>query len=288
MSSSPVNFSRPAQHGFESTLSDSDFFRIVDMLANAAGIHVPDSNRALVYSRLSRRVKAAGCQCFGEYLDFVESEQCSDERELLISALTTNTTRFFREPYHFEFFEKYILDDLMEQALDGKRIRLWSAACSTGEEPYSLAAVVLHGFPKVSECDFKILATDVSRGVLESGRKGIYSNLSAQCVPEKFRSILFDEKGADSNTAVRDCLKDIISFRYLNFMEPWPVKGPFQVIFCRNAVIYMKAEMQAKIWSNMSAVMEAGSTLFVGHSERMGREFDDRFVSVGKTTFRRV
>ncbi len=270
------------------TLSDDDFLRIARLLVEFAGISIPSSNRALVHSRLSRRVRSMGFNSFREYIDSIEGGRSRGERDMMISALTTNTTRFFRENYHFDFFRENILQNLVEQAMDGKRIRLWSAACSSGEEPYSLAAVVLQGFPRAPDFDFKILATDVDREVLDVARAGVYPKSSIESVPAILQPSLFKVLDNGARFEVREEVKSLLSFRYLNFKEPWPVKGPFQVIFCRNAVIYMEPDMQSMVWSGLASVMDLGATLFIGHSERIGREFDDRLVSVGKTAFERI
>lgn len=268
------------------SLTEREFARISALFASIAGIHMPPSNRALVFSRLSRRLRQLGLQRFDDYIDLLESGDHPQERDVMIAALTTNTTRFFREPYHFTNFAEEILPGLKRDAAKGARIRLWSAGCATGEEPYSLAAVVLKDFPRAGEHDFKILATDISRDVLAVAQTGIYPQTAVESVPAPYGDMMF-EPLADGRCEIRPEMKALISFRYLNFMEPWPVNGPFQTVFCRNVVIYMEPAMQSRIWAGLAAVMPRGATLFIGHSERIGGELDDRFKLAGKTSFHR-
>lgn len=276
---------RGAQHDLP--LTDREFARIAAYLMTVSGIHMPETNRALVYSRLSRRLRQLHLRSFDEYADLLESGDSADEREVMVAALTTNTTRFFREPYHFATFEEEILPTLMHDAERGKRVRLWSAGCATGEEPYSLAAVVQKTFPQAARYDFKILATDINQEVLSTARSGQYPQALAERVPEQYLGTMF-EAASGGQRKIRAEVQALISFRYLNFMEPWPVSGPFQTVFCRNVVIYMQPETQSRIWAGMASVMAPGATLFIGHSERIGNALSDRFSLVGKTTFRRM
>lgn len=150
---------------------------------------------------------------------------------LMINALTTNTTRFFRELRHFEIFENEILPSLIKQAKNGARVRLWSAACSSGEEAYSIAAVLLNNFPDAHNFDIRILATDVDTQTLKHAEAGVYSRASISSVPQRYVEDIFEPEQDSDNLCVQEKLKALTTFRYLNFIEPWPVSGPFQVTF---------------------------------------------------------
>ena len=267
----------------------ADFQRITVMLADIAGIRMPPSNEALVFSRLAKRVRAMGLARFGDYISLVAQAEHRDERDAMVEALTTNTTRFFRESYHFDTFAEEVMPQLTEDARNGRRVRIWSAACSSGEEPYSAAAVLLATFPDAATHDVKILATDINRNVLSIAETGVYPEAVMDSVPSAYASGLFDPVPVEpGRVRIRSELRSLVTFRYMNFMEPWPVRGPFDAIFCRNAVIYMEEETQERIWSGLSSVLRPGGYLFIGHSERIGPEFKDRLELCGKTTFRRI
>ena len=264
-----------------------DFQRITEILKAMSGIRMPDSNEALVYSRLAKRVRSLGLSKFTDYIALIEHTGNKDEQEFFITALTTNTTRFFREEYHFETFATELLPGLADAAMRGERVRLWSAACSSGEEPYTLAAVVMKHRPEVRTKDFKILATDINREVLSNAARGVYPASVLDKLEDGYEDVMFDRDGSGS-VSVRQPLKDLITFRYMNFMDPWPVRGPFAAIFCRNVMIYMDDVTQARVWAGLSSVLKPGGYLFIGHSERIGPDFKDVLQLVGKTTFRRL
>lgn len=263
-----------------------DFVRIADLLCRLSGIRMPDSNEALVFSRLARRVRNAGFGRFEDYIDHVSRAENREECAEMVAALTTNTTRFFREDYHYDILARDLVPRLADTARGGGRVRLWSAGCSSGEEVYSLAAVILAHFPDAGEHDLRILATDINRAVLDVAARGVYPSASRDAVPPTYR--VFADDALERDLAVRPELKALVTFRYMNFVEPWPVRGPFDAIFCRNVMIYMEEDTQQKVWAALAKVMRPGGYLFIGHSERIGPEFRDRFELVGKTTFRRI
>ncbi|MFC4667057.1 CheR family methyltransferase [Seohaeicola nanhaiensis] len=265
----------------------ADFQRIISILHEVAGIKMPPTNEALVFSRLSRRVRDLGLNRFADYIAHVEAPQNVAERDEMVAALTTNTTRFFREDYHFETLASELLPGLLARAREGARIRLWSAGCSTGEEPYTIAAVVMQHCPDLAACDFRILATDINRRVLAIAERGEYPAACAEAVTPDLVPRMFETAGTDM-VRIRPELRSLITFRYMNFMDPWPVSGPFDAIFCRNVMIYMEEDVQRRVWAGLASVMPPGGYLFIGHSERIGREFKDQLQLVGKTTFRRV
>jgi len=269
--------------------STQDFGRIAAIVKAVAGIRMPESNQALVYSRLARRIRDQGFERFSDYIDRIETGPDAAECTAMVEALTTNTTRFFREDYHYDTFVRELLPDLAEHAAAGGRVRLWSAACSSGEEAYSLAAVVLKHFPEAPRHDFRILATDISGAVLDTAKAGLYPSASAASVPDDLARIMFEpQKTTSGDLSIRPDLRDMISFRYMNLMDPWPVRGPFAAVYCRNVMIYMEEQTQARVWAALAEVIPQGGYLFIGHSERIGPEFRDRYELTGKTTFRRL
>ncbi|MEX0279770.1 MAG: protein-glutamate O-methyltransferase CheR [Arenibacterium sp.] len=264
-----------------------DFRRITNVLRDVSGIRMPDTNEALVYSRLAKRVRKLGLLSFQDYADLIGRD--TDERIEMIEALTTNTTRFFREEYHFDIFAKELLPGIIETARSGGRVRLWSAACSSGEEPYTLAGVVLRDFADAARHDVRILATDIDRTILARAEQGKYQAQKLTDLPAAFKNTLFEAKEDEAGcSTIRQAVRTLVSFRYLNFMEPWPVRGPFDAIFCRNVMIYMEKETQNRVFSSLINVLRPGGLLFIGHSERISGVHRNQLEMIGKTAFRRL
>ncbi|MFD2854822.1 CheR family methyltransferase [Seohaeicola zhoushanensis] len=263
----------------------ADFQRITEILHEVSGIRMPPTNEALVFSRLSRRVRELGMSRFCDYVDHVQAARNADEREAMVEALTTNTTRFFREGYHFDTLAEALLPDLVQKARAGARAALVGRLLD-GEEAYSIAAVVLKHFAEAGRHDLRILATDISRRVLAVAERAEYPADRAEAITPELAALMFERGG--EKLRIRPALRELVSFRYMNFMEPWPVTGPFDAIFCRNVMIYMEDDVQARVWAGLASVLAPGGTLFTGHSERIGPELKGSLQMVGKTTFRRV
>ena len=269
--------------------TSGDFQRIANLLRELSGIRMPPSNEALVFSRLSKRVKRLGYTRFSDYVDLIAGDAEGEERNAMIEALTTNTTRFFREAHHFETVESDLMPEIVQWLKKNDRIRLWSAGCSSGEESYSLAATVVKSCAEVAQFDLKILATDIDRSVIKKATAAQYRSDSCSAVPEEYAKILFDGPVAERDyVGIHPQVKSMVTFRYLNFMEPWPVRGPFTAIFCRNVMIYMEEETQAQVWAGLASVLEPGGYLFIGHSERVGPELKGSLEMIGTTTFRKI
>ena len=266
-------------------LESRDFRAIAEMLLADTGIRLGEESRKLVFSRLTKHVRRLGLGSFGDYADLVARPDQAVERYRMVCALTTHTTRFFREGEHFEILRDVLLPALSEKARAGARVRMWSAGCSTGEEAYSIAATVLQAFPEAVRHDVRILATDVSRDVLATAEQGRYRASAMEGLPPGIAGILAEPEGSTEWARIREPVRDLVSFRYLNFMEPWPVSGAFDAIFCRNVAIYMAEDTQARIWAGLESVLRPDGVLFIGHSERLGAEFRGRLELCGKTTF---
>jgi chemotaxis protein methyltransferase CheR len=272
----------------EFVMTDADFRRIADMLHADAGIHVPPGKAALVYSRLTKRLRALGMKSFRDYCELVASHAGVTERQQMLAALTTNVTRFFREPHHFEHLRRHVLPPLMDQAKRGGRVRLWSAACSNGAEPYSIGLTVLSLLPEAANYDIKILATDIDPNMVAEGRAGTYSDSLMEPVPADQRLRWFSPSRGDKGKTwtTSDALRSLIAFRELNLIGNWPMRGKFDAIFCRNVVIYFEEDTQARLWSRFLPQLNPKGRLYIGHSERVSGPAAKFFESEGITTYR--
>lgn len=269
----------------EFQFSARDFRAIADLVKSASGIELVESKASLVYSRLTKRLRALGLPTFADYCDLIATDDA--ERSCMLSAITTNVTKFYREAHHFDHLQNSVRSALADSARRGNRIRLWSAACSTGQEPYSMALALLSVLPDAPKLDIRILATDLNPYVVEHGRKGIYRAEEVQDIPFEVRSRWFDqiEMNGEKLFRISDTVRSLISFRELNLMERWPVKGPFQAIFCRNVVIYFDQPTQAQLWQRFVKLLPAGGTLYIGHSERISGPAASHLRPDGITTF---
>jgi len=273
----------------EFILTAEDFRQIAHTLHSSTGIYLPESKATLVYSRLARRLRLLGLTSFHDYCALIGDKAGVDERQRMLAALTTNVTRFFREPHHFEHLRTQVLPPLLDGARRGGRVRLWSAACSSGQEPYSIALTVLSLLPEAPRYDVKILATDIDPVVLAEGRAGLYAETAMAGIPSTLLS-WFAPVDVDGEKwmSVSESMRALVSFRELNLIGDWPMKGTFQAIFCRNVVIYFEEETQSRIWSRFQPLLEPGGVLYIGHSERLTGNAAHAFVGDGITTYRRL
>ena len=270
----------------EFRFSDEDFEEIRSLVRKYCGISLAESKRALVYGRLSKRLRATGLRSFSEYRSLL-SRPDSGEFENFANALTTNLTSFYRESHHFDFFESTILPDILENRAASRRVRLWSAGCSTGEEPYSIAISVLERCRHVAAWDVKILATDLDTNCLEVARRGRYTARQIEAVDPERRQRWFSDDGPGDAALVSRDLRRLIAFKPLNLMAEWPMHGPFDAIFCRNVVIYFDKSTQRGLFERFSELIEPGGYLIVGHSESL-HGLTDRFELIERTIYRRL
>lgn len=256
-----------------------DFARVRSLIYKQAGISLGEGKQEMVYSRLARRLRAKGITTFVEYLDGLESGFDSDEWEAFTNALTTNLTAFFREAHHFPL--------LAEHMLRAKgTLSIWCSAASTGEEPYSIAMTMCEAFgtlkPPVS-----IIATDIDTNVLETAANGVYTmDRLNKMEPDRIkRFFLRGKQSRDGQVRVRSELRELITFKPLNLLAPaWSVGGPFDVIFCRNVMIYFDKPTQGKILSRFAPLMKPDGLMFAGHSENF-MHVSDAFKLRGKTVY---
>ncbi|MDX1250754.1 MAG: protein-glutamate O-methyltransferase [Gammaproteobacteria bacterium] len=272
----------------EFNLTDRDFDRIRNLAMKHLGIALADTKRELVYSRLTKRLRQFGMSGFSDYCDLLET---GDVGELVhfTNAITTNLTSFFRENHHFEALTKTLLPELMKKKSRDRRLRIWSAGCSTGEEPYSIAMSVKETIPQGSHWDVKILATDIDSNVLATASRGVYGverigNISKKRLKQWFMRGRGEHEGM---AKVSSELQDMITFRRLNLMEEWPVKGCFDVIFCRNVVIYFDKETQKNLFDRFAEKVDDHGYIIVGHSESLFK-VTDRFELLGQTIYRKI
>lgn len=267
------------------SLSSACFSRIAELARREAGISLSEVKKDMVQSRLARRVRANQLDGFEAYCAMLETEATHPEHRHLINALTTNVTRFFREPHHFDEL-RGLLPDLAKQAAAGRKTRIWCAACSTGEEPYSIALTVADAAPALMDADFRILATDINDEVLARARAGSYPAASLAAAPREAAARHFAVE--DGEARVSPKLRALIAFKALNLIGDWPMKGKFQAIFCRNALIYFDAETQYEVVRRFGDYMAPGGTLFLGHSERVDPRLETLFARSGLTSYRRA
>jgi len=270
----------------EFPFTDADFCRVRELVRSSIGISLADSKRELVYGRLVRRLRHLGLGSFAEYLACLESG-AETELEQFCNAITTNLTAFFRERHHFEFLARDVLPALLRRNAATRRIRIWSAGCSTGEEPYSIAMVVREALGDLAGWDLRILATDVDSNVLAHAAAGVYEAERFERIEAARRDRWFSPVAAGKRHEAGAALKSLIAFRRLNFIEPWPMRGPFDVIFCRNVIIYFDKSTQRDIVGRMAALQRDGDYLVLGHSESL-LNVSDRYGLEGRTIHRRV
>ncbi len=247
----------------EYVFTQTDFERVRKLIYKHAGISLSSGKQNMVYSRLARRLRATGINSFHEYLNYLERGN-SEEWEAFTNALTTNLTAFFREHHHFPILEKHI-----EKRKNHNKIQLWCSASSTGEEPYSMAMSMVQAF-KTFTPPVHILATDLDTNVLAKAQLGIYSMDKLEKLPkEKLKQFFLKGKGAHTGSArVRTELRNMITFRQLNLLDDnWPIRGPFDAIFCRNVMIYFDKPTQYKILEKFVPLLAPDGLLFAGHSE---------------------
>ena len=273
------SFSRDSS-GREFSFSAADFERVRKLIYQHAGISLSPIKQDMVYSRLARRLRATGAKTFAEYLDALERNG-GEEWERFVNSLTTNLTSFFREPHHFPIFA-----DHLKSLGTSRPIRVWCSAASTGEEPYSIAMTVLETFG-TNASHVSILASDLDTNVLATAQRGIYPIDRVEKIsPERLRRFFLRGTGSQEGYAsVRPELKRLIEFQRINLLEPnWPVRGPLDIIFCRNVMIYFDKPTQYKILSRFAPLMQTNGLMFAGHSESF-LHAADLFKSLGKTVY---
>ncbi|WP_455221190.1 CheR family methyltransferase [Kaarinaea lacus] len=273
----------------EFLFTDRDFLILRDLVNHHTGISLSDAKRELVYSRLTRRLRQLNLKCFSKYCELLQSDAMGEELVHFTNALTTNLTSFFREPHHFDYFGKVLLPELVARKSGNQRYRFWSAGCSTGEEPYTMAMCIRESLPFPNNYDIKILATDLDSSVLDTAISGIYPTEKLQTILPHRQKKWFYKDGAYEHglRQISPELQQLITFRQLNLMHDWPMKGPFDAIFCRNVVIYFDKPTQRILIDRFANLLDPGGYLFLGHSESLFK-VSDRFKLVGQTIYQKI
>lgn len=282
----------------EYILTDQDFSFISSFVYKHVGIVLHDEKRAMVYARLSRRLRSLGLKSFHEYCMMLEHDHKQEELPNLINAITTNLTRFFREDHHFEHLRHEVLEtrfglgttrdkdspfNNLNHRNELKKVRIWSAGCSTGEEPYSIAMTLLETFPNPDLFQLSILATDVDTNVLQTAKQGLYKD--SQTIPPALMAKYVDKK-PDGMIQMRPNIQKIIQFQQLNLLEAWPMHEPFDIIFCRNVVIYFDKQTQSNLFNRMADLLNPKGWLYIGHSESLYK-ICERFKLMGRTIYQK-
>ncbi len=284
--SSAAAFALPAADGErEFAFSDADFRGLAQVAYDQAGISLADSKRNLVYSRLSRRLRALGLATFRQYREFLDENIA--ERESFINAISTNLTKFFRESHHFDHLRAEVVGRFARANADKSgRLRIWSAGCSSGEEPYTIAVVIKKEIRDLERHDIRILATDIDTEVLGRGSRGEYPANSVDDIPRNYQEYFRPADGAPDTLVVDRQARSLVAFKRLNLMQQWPFKGTFDAIFCRNVMIYFDGPTKAKLIERYTEKLNPGGFLYIGHSESLNGSHPGLGL-VGRTIYRR-
>jgi chemotaxis protein methyltransferase CheR len=271
-------------------MSDGQFDYLRVLAKTHAGIVLPDYKRNMVYRRVSKRLTALGLKNFEAYCNLIAGPSGDVEIEFFINALTTNKTEFFRENHHFEHLESFVLPDLRQrrEREGNQRLRIWSAGCSSGQEPYSIAMTLSDAFVDLSRWDAKILATDIDTEMLGRCRKGVFPMRELLTVPlvQRVKHVDMQHDGVE-NGQIKTELRDLITFNQLNLHGAWPMKGKFDVIFCRNVIIYFDKVDQIRLFDRFADLMQDGAYLYIGHSESLYK-VTERFRPIGQSMYQKI
>jgi chemotaxis protein methyltransferase CheR len=277
----------------EFPMTDKEFYWLQAYAKQQTGIHLSEHKRDMLYSRLARRIRELNLDSFKAYCEYLESNE-SSEITPFTNAITTNLTHFYREQHHFDFMRDNFIPAL--KASNAKRLRFWSCASSTGQEPYSLAMTLAdyfygdkwarHTSGLGVDFDLKILATDLDTNVLDHARLGIYSPEVMKPVPKNNQQKHFT-KLSSGEFQIKESIKKMVTYKQLNLLHNWPMKGPFDLIFCRNVIIYFDKETQLKLFEKMAKMIRPGGYLILGHSESLF-QMNHAFKLIGKTIYQRL
>jgi chemotaxis protein methyltransferase CheR len=284
---------KPVSHAASFELSASDFERIRAIVLQNTGISLNTSKIELVKRRFMPRLRALGLRDFGEYVAYLH-ENFDTEGVNFCNAITTNLTSFFRESHHFDLLRTTLRASLDRKERKHNRIRVWSAGCSAGQEAYSLAITLRECIPEIERLDVKILASDLDENCLATARRGVYPAKEFERMPEPLLNKYFTEQNATvkgqavTSYAASAQLRSLITFNKLNLMHTWPMKGPFDFIFCRNVFIYFDKDTQLQILRKFAGLQTPGSFLCLGHSEIIPNPSALGYQMTGKTAYRKV
>ncbi len=267
------------------SLSTSEYQSVCNRVYDLAGIKLGDQKQDLVYSRLSKRLRNLGLDDFGSYLSLLDSPEGQGEVEFMLNALTTNLTSFFREKHHFDHLNDTALEESIDRQSSDRSLRIWSSACSTGEEPYSIAMTLLESGIDSRRTDLRILATDINTDVLEQASLGKYSPTILNKCPANYRK--YFEISPDGGGEAKAVVKNLIRFKQLNLLGNWPMKRQFDIIFCRNVLIYFDNETKTRLVGRFVDALKPNGWLYLGHSESASGVHTALEPS-GRTVYRKI
>jgi len=253
-------------------LTKAQFEKISRLVYGLCGINLHAGKQELVKARLNKRLRRLGLRNFSDYIDCVSADQSGSETTAMLDALSTNLTRFFREAEHFVHLAKRVLPRIAERSGSGSRkLRIWSAGCSTGQEPYSIAITLAETIQDRMLWDIGILATDLSSEAVSTAARGVYELKRISEIPMSWRTKYLDvvQSGSVRSYSIKDSLRSMMHFARLNLMESWPMQGEFDVIFCRNVMIYFDKDTQSQLVERFTRMLSPGGVLFLGHSESL-------------------
>ena len=282
-----IAFDEPMPGISPDVYGERDFFAVAEIVHAHAGIMLPAGKAMLVYSRLAPLVREAGCGTFANYIARIREDRTEQARA--VAALTTNHTFFYREAHHFEHFEREVRPALLRKLQARQPVRLWSAGCSSGEETWSLVMALLgperSEGRRIAKSDLRVLASDIAPHALRKGMAATYGAKDMHPVPEALRT-LWTQQAGDKVTMGPDA-RGLVRFRNLNLQGPWPMRGRFDVIFCRNVMIYFDNPTKERLVERFAEALVPGGSLYIGHSERVTGPAAGLLHSVGPTIYRR-
>jgi chemotaxis protein methyltransferase CheR len=254
----------------EFAFSDDDFRSLSKLAYEETGIVLPESKRNLIYGRLSRRLRALGLTTFRDYRAYLGGDGGSAEMQNFVNSISTNLTKFFRESHHFDHFRSAVVVPYAQaRGRSSRRLRVWSAGCSTGEEPYTIAVILQKEMADIARHDVRILATDIDTEVLGKAARGEYPANSVDDVPKVYRGFFLPSGRGGSTIQLSEPIRSLIAFRQLNLLETWPFRGPFDAIFCRNVMIYFDGPTKTALVERFVKALIPGGWLYIGHSESL-------------------
>jgi chemotaxis protein methyltransferase CheR len=269
----------------EFKFTNEDFNFLSNLVGLNTGINLTDDKRELVYGRVAKRLRLLGLQSFSDYCMLLKQED-PEEVKHFINSITTNVTSFFREAHHFEYLANKVIPDIIRKKAGETRpqLRIWSAGCSSGEEPYSIAMVLRENIRDIDRWDARILATDLDSNVLESAKIAEYpiERTNDISTDRKKRWMLMGTGKKRGRVKIRTDIRDMVHFKQLNLTQKWPISGMFDCIFFRNVAIYFKRETRIQLLDRFADQLEDNGTLFVGHAESLVG-ISDRFANTGHT-----
>ena len=263
--------------------SNAHLRAISEICENESGIQLAPEKYEMMKSRLRHRLRAHELESLDAYTEFLCSKRGKNELPLLISALTTNVSFFFREPHHFHTLSNILKPKIADKLKIGAKIRIWSAGCSHGQEPYSIMMHMLRVAPELENADFKILATDIDLNALKFAEASCYSHQMLQGVSDADQSTFMAP--AENGMKVQDNFRKLVFFKMLNLIKPWPMKNSFDAIFCRNVLIYFNDKCRVSTIPRFYDSLETDGALFLGHSERIVAPSDLGFSNIGPTSY---